>query len=84
VTASKGKRCPRCGLIKPAGEFYLRRRSQRLSPYCKPCQRAAAAEARRRRRADPASPVALVRAVDRDRQRRRRAQRGQRPPGGDA
>ena len=83
MTASKGKRCPRCGLIKPAGEFYRRRRSQRLSPYCKPCQQAAARETQRRRRRDPAS-VALLRATDRDRQRRRRAQRGQRPPGGDA
>ena len=83
MTAPKGKRCPRCGLVKPAGEFYRRRRSVRLSPYCKPCQRAAAAEARRRRRADPAS-VALLQAVNRDRQRRRRALRGQPPPGGDA
>jgi hypothetical protein len=83
VTATKRKRCPRCGRVKPAGEFYRRRRSQRLSPYCKPCQRAAAGEARRRRRADPAS-VELLRAVDRDRQRRRRALRGQPSQGDDA
>jgi hypothetical protein len=83
VTAPKGKRCPRCGQVKPAAEFYRRRRSLRLSPYCKPCQRTAAGEARRRRRDDPAS-VAKVRAVDRTRQRRRRALRGEPPPGGDA
>jgi transposase-like protein len=83
VTAPKGKRCPRCGQVKPAAEFYRRRHSLRLSPYCKPCQRAAARETRSRRRRDPAS-VALLRAVDRDRQRRRRAARGQAPQGGDA
>jgi hypothetical protein len=83
MTARQGKRCPRCGQVKPAADFYRRRRSRRLSPYCKPCQRAAAREARNRRRQDPAS-VALLRAVDRARQRRRRALRGQRPNGGDA
>jgi len=83
VSASKGKRCPRCGQVKPASAFYRRHRTLRLSPYCKPCQRAAARETQRRRRRDPAS-VALLRAVDRDRQRRRRAARGQAPQGGDA
>jgi hypothetical protein len=83
MSAPKSKRCPRCGLVKPAGAFYRRHRTMRLSPYCKPCQRAAAREARNRRRRDPGS-VALLRAVDRDRQRRRRAARGQTPRGGDA
>ena len=48
------KRCPRCGQVKPAGEFYRRRRT-RLSSYCRSCQRAAALAARRRRRQDPAA-----------------------------
>jgi hypothetical protein len=76
---AKGKRCPRCGQVKPASAFYRRHRTLRLSPYCKPCQRAAARENRSRRR-DPAS-VQLLRATDRDRQRRRRTLRGH---GGDA
>jgi hypothetical protein len=80
MSAPKGKRCPRCGQVKPASAFYRRHRTQRLSPYCKPCQRAASREAQRRRRRDPAS-VALLRATDRTRQRRRRTLRGQ---GGDA
>jgi hypothetical protein len=83
VSTPKGKRCPRCGQVKPASAFYRRHRSLRLSPYCKPCQRAASREARSRRRRDAAS-AALLRAVDRDRQRRRRALRGQAPGGGDA
>jgi hypothetical protein len=80
MSAPKAKRCPRCGQVKPASAFYRRYRSLRLSPYCKPCQRAAAREARSRRRRDPAS-VQLLRATDRARQRRRRTLRGQ---GGDA
>jgi hypothetical protein len=80
MSAPKGKRCPRCGQVKPANAFYRRHRTQRLSPYCKPCQRAAARENRSRRRQDPAS-VALLRATDRARQRRRRTLRGH---GGDA
>jgi hypothetical protein len=80
MTARASKRCPRCGQVKPASAFYRRHRTMRLSPYCKPCQRAAARETQRRRRRDPAS-VALLRATDRDRQRRRRTLRGQ---GGDA
>jgi hypothetical protein len=80
MSAPKGKRCPRCGQVKPASAFYRRPRTQRLSPYCKPCQRAAARETRSRRRRDPAS-VALLRATDRTRQRRRRTLRSQ---GGDA
>jgi transposase-like protein len=83
MSAPKVKRCPRCGQVKPASAFYRRQRTMRLSPYCKPCQRAASRETRSRRRKDPAS-VALLRAVDRDRQRRRRAARGQAPQGGDA
>jgi uncharacterized protein (DUF983 family) len=78
----KVKRCPRCGQVKPAGQFYRRWRSLRLSPYCQPCTRAAAREYRNRRRQDPAAALQL-RAVDRDRQRRRRALGGQ-GPGGDA
>jgi hypothetical protein len=65
------KRCPRCGQLKAAGQFYRRRRDQ-LSSYCQPCAQAAAREGRRRRRHDPASAVPR-RAVDRARQRRRRS-----------
>jgi hypothetical protein len=83
MSAPKVKRCPRCGQVKPAGAFYRRHRTMRLSPYCKPCQRAAARETQRRRRRDPASLV-LLRAVDRTRQRRRRVARGQTSSGGDA
>jgi hypothetical protein len=75
------KRCPRCGKVKPAGEFYRRRRTQ-LSSYCRSCQRAAARLARTRRH-DPAAGEQL-RAVDQIRQRRRRALGGQDPSGGDA
>jgi hypothetical protein len=83
MTAPKGKRCPRCGQVKPLSAFYGRHGGTRTSPYCQPCTRAATREARNRHRRDPAS-VALLRAVDRDRQRRRRALRGQAPGGGDA
>jgi len=69
VTASK--RCPRCGQVKAAEQFY-RRGGWRLSSYCQPCSRAASGEDRRRRRQDPAG-IEDVRAVDRVRQRRRRA-----------
>jgi recombinational DNA repair protein (RecF pathway) len=80
VTAAK--RCPRCGRVRPAGEFY-RRRSGRLSSYCRSCQRAAARTAQQRRRQDPATADQLQ-VVDRIRQRRRRALGGQDPTGGDA
>ena len=76
------KRCPRCGKVKPAGEFYHRRRT-RLSSYCRSCQRAAARLARTRRRQDPAAAEQL-RAVHRIRQRRHRALGGEDPSGGDA
>jgi hypothetical protein len=77
------KRCPRCGRVRPAGEFY-RHRSGRLSSYCRSCQRAAARLARSRRRQDPGAAEQL-RAVDRARQRRHRAIGGdQDPSGGDA
>jgi hypothetical protein len=66
------KRCPRCGQVKPADQFYRRRHGRRLSPYCQPCTRTAARQARKRRRQDPVA-VAQLRAVDRVRQRRRRA-----------
>jgi hypothetical protein len=74
------KRCPRCGRVKPAGQFYRRRHGRRLSAYCRSCQRAAAHLARTRRRQDPATAEQL-RAVDRARQRRHRTQG---PSGGDA
>jgi hypothetical protein len=77
------KRCPRCGQLKAASEFYRRRGGRRLSPYCQPCQRAAAHQARRRRRQDPAA-AEVLRAVDRARQRRSRHVRSQHPDGGDA
>ena len=64
------KRCPRCGQLKSAEEFY-RRRSRELSSYCQPCTRAATHQAQRRRQ-NPAAAQGL-RAVDRGRQRRRRA-----------
>jgi hypothetical protein len=83
MTATRFKRCPRCGQVKPAGQFYRRRRSLRLSPYCQPCTRAASREARTRRRLDPVAAERL-RAVDWARQRRRRALGGQDPNGGDA
>jgi hypothetical protein len=76
------KRCPRCGKVKPAGEFYRRRRT-RLSSYCRSCQQAAVRLARRQRRHDP-SAVDQLWAVDRARQRRHRHLRGQDPSGGDA
>lgn len=71
MTIRACKRCPRCGQVKPAGQFYRRQRSQRLSPYCKPCQRAVSRTTQTRRRKDPASAVRL-RAVDQARQRRHR------------
>ena len=73
------KRCPRCGRVQPAREFY-RRQGTRLSSYCRACQRAAAHLARKRRRQDPAADEQL-RAVDRIRQRRRRALGGRDPSG---
>lgn len=76
------KRCPRCGRVRAAAEFYWRR-SGRLSSYCNSCQRAAAYLARQRRRQDLAA-VEQLRAVDRARQRRRRALGGPGPSGGDA
>jgi hypothetical protein len=76
------KRCPRCGRVRPAAEFYWRR-SGRLSSYCKACQRVAARAARQRRRQDAAA-VEQLRAVDRARQRRRRTLGGPGPSGGDA
>jgi hypothetical protein len=82
VTTRASKRCPRCGRVRPDGEFY-RRRSGRLSSYCRSCQRAAARLARTRRRQDPAT-VEQLRAVDRARQHRHRALGGQDPSGGDA
>jgi hypothetical protein len=82
MTVPKAKRCPRCGQVKPASQFYRRRRSLRLSPYCQPCTRAAAREVRRRGR-HPAA-IEQLGAVDRARQRRHRALGGQDPSGGDA
>jgi hypothetical protein len=76
------KRCPHCGQVKPAAEFYRRRRT-RLSSYCRSCQQATVRAARRRRRQDQAAAEQL-RAVDRTRQRRHRHVGGQGPSGGDA
>lgn len=76
------KRCPRCGRVRPAAEFYWRR-SGRLSSYCKSCQRAAVYLARRRHHQDLAAAKQL-RAVERARQRRHRALGGPGPSGGDA
>ena len=78
MSRPKAKRCPRCGQVKPAGQFYRRRRGRRLSPYCQPCTRAAAREARHRRRQDLAAAEQL-RAVDRARQRRHRTLGGPGP-----
>ena len=73
------KRCPRCGQVKPASEFY-RRRQTRLSSYCRSCQRAAARAARQRRHQDAAAADQL-RAVDRARQLRHRNLGGHNPGG---
>jgi hypothetical protein len=77
------RRCPRCGQVKPAGQFYRRRGGRRLSPYCQSCTRAAAHLARQRRRQDPTTGEQL-RAVDRARQRRHRTLGGPDPAGGGA
>ena len=83
MSARAFKRCPRCGRVKSAAEFYRRRRTLRLSPYCQPCTRAAARLAAQLRRQDAAA-VEQLRAVDRARQRRRRTLGGPGPAGGDA
>jgi hypothetical protein len=75
------KRCSRCGKVKPAAQFYRRRRTG-LSSYCCSCQLAAVRRARERRQ-DPAAADQL-RTVDRTRQHRHRALGGQDPGGGDA
>jgi len=77
------KRCPRCGQLKSAEEFYRRRRGRRLSSYCQPCTRAASRLARQQRRQDLATGEQL-RAVDRARQRRHRTLGGPGSTGGDA
>ena len=82
MTGRADKHCPRCGRVRPAGEFY-RRRSGRLSSYCKACQRAATRQARQRRRQDQAV-VEQLRVVDQARQHRRRALGSPGPSGGDA
>jgi hypothetical protein len=66
------KRCPRCGQLKSAAEFYRRRHRRRLSSYCQSCTRATSRVAQSRRRQDPAAAEGL-RAGGRARQRRRRA-----------
>jgi hypothetical protein len=83
MSRPKAKRCPRCGQVKPSGQFYRRRHGRRLSPYCQPCTRAASRLARQRRRQDRAAAEQL-RAADRGRQRRHRHLGGQDPTGGDA
>jgi hypothetical protein len=64
--ARRAKRCPACELTKPAGDFYLSR--DRLSTYCKACQRVASRESYHRRRQDPALAEQIR---DRDRRRKR-------------
>jgi len=64
--ARTAKRCPACGVTKPACEFYVSR--GRLSTYCKACQRVASRQSYHRRRQDPAL-AAQIR--DRDRRRKR-------------
>jgi hypothetical protein len=64
------KRCPRCGQLKSAAEFYRRRRGRGLSSYCQPCTRAATHQAQGRRRVLAAALGLPV--VDRIRQRRQR------------
>ena len=54
MSRPKAKRCPRCGQVKSAGQFYRRRHGRRLSPYCQPCTRTASHEIGNRRRQDPA------------------------------
>jgi hypothetical protein len=76
------KRCPRCGKVKPADQFYRRRRT-RLSSYCRSCQLVVARAAHRRHRQDPAAAEQL-RAVDRARQRRHRTLGRHDSGGGDA
>ena len=76
------KRCSRCGKVKPADQFYRRRRIQ-LSSYCRSCQQVAVRRGRDRRRQDPAAAEQL-RAVDRTRQHRHRSLGGQDSSGGDA
>jgi hypothetical protein len=66
------KRCPRCGQVKAADQFYWRRGGRRLSPYCQLRTQATSRATRRRRRQDPVAAEQL-RAVDRARQRRHRA-----------
>ena len=83
MSRPKAKRCPRCGQVKPADQFYWHRRGRRLSPYCQPCTRAASRETQTRRRQDLATAERL-RAVDRARQRRYRTLGGPGSTGGDA
>jgi hypothetical protein len=83
MSRPKAKRCPRCGQVKPADQFYRRRGGRRLSPYCQPCTRAASREVRTRRRQDLAA-VERLRAVDRVRQRRHRHLGGQDATGSNA
>jgi hypothetical protein len=82
MSRPKAKRCPRCGRVRPAGEFYRRRRG-RLSSYCRSCQRAAARLARQRRCQDLATAERL-RAVNRARQGRHRTLGGPDCTGGGA
>ena len=83
MSRPKAKRCPRCGQLKPTGQFYRRRQGRGLSPNCQPCVRSASREIRNRRHQDPATAERL-RAVDRARQRRHRTLAGPGSTGGDA
>jgi hypothetical protein len=75
------KRCPRCGRVRAADQFYRRRRT-RLSSYCRSCQQATVRQTRDQRRQDPAAADQL-RVVDRARQRRHRTLDGRGPNGGE-
>ena len=71
------RRCSACGQEKRAADFYVSR--DRLSSYCKDCQRQASRLAYRRRRQDPAAR-ARMRSIDRLRKRQERTRLAQLDP----
>ena len=71
------RRCSACGQEKRAADFYVSR--DRLSSYCKDCQRQASRLADRRRRQDPAAR-ARMRSIDRLRKRQERTRLAQLDP----
>jgi hypothetical protein len=72
------KRCSACAEVKRAEDFYQSR--ERLSSYCKDCQRRASRLAYRRRRQNP-DELGRMRAVDLQRKRRERARLAELDPG---